>query len=393
MKHVVGNQKHIRNMNESLAIDLILRHGKISRADISREIGLSKPTVSSVVSRLLELNLIREIGPGENAQGRKATLLQLNQNALFVVGIDFSVKKSRVALANLNGDIVAQSTLGMNESGPESYMARLADHVTAVLQQYQLDWNVIHYVSFGVPAVVTPETGTTSFMVDELEAFKPFLSQPYLNRLFPANVILENDVNLSALAEYRYGVARKAPIFSYLSLGAGVGSALMSDGVLYRGSNGAAGEIGELLSPSGVKLEQCLSAQYIKNETAKYRELSDKLCCYGHQKFVDELFALVAVEDPEAVKVIREYGHFLAIAIQNLCVMYDPNIIVIGGSIGRHSDVLIPLVRPFLTKFLPVTPKLSGTELGENSVVIGAVGLAVKRSFDFIKNNLLVQES
>lgn len=107
---MAGTPQYIRNLNENLIMDALITQGSMSRADISRQTGLSKPTVSSAVEHLIERNLVKETGRADNAQGRKATLIQFNETAYYVCGIDIGATRIRIALSDLNGQIIAYDT-------------------------------------------------------------------------------------------------------------------------------------------------------------------------------------------------------------------------------------------------------------------------------------------
>ena len=107
---MAGTPQYIRNLNENLIMDALITQGSMSRADISRQTGLSKPTVSSAVEHLIGRNLVKETGRADNAQGRKATLIQFNETAYYVCGVDIGATRIRIALSDLNGKMIAYAT-------------------------------------------------------------------------------------------------------------------------------------------------------------------------------------------------------------------------------------------------------------------------------------------
>lgn len=217
---MAGSPQYIRNLNENLIMDALIAAGAMSRADISRQTGLSKPTVSSAIEHLIKRNLVLETGRADNAQGRKATLIRFNETAYYVCGIDIGATRIRIALSDLNGEIMDYRTypmLSVQSGDPErtALLDVLRSHMDELLTENQLNWEQIRCVGFGIPGVVVPESGDIDRIVAPLEGLGKLLSLESLSGAFPCEVILENDVNLAALGEYRGGAAAESNLFIF----------------------------------------------------------------------------------------------------------------------------------------------------------------------------------
>ncbi|WP_339187897.1 ROK family protein [Paenibacillus sp. FSL R5-0490] len=391
---MAGTPQYIRNLNENLIMDALITQGTMSRADISRQTGLSKPTVSLAVEHLIDRNLVREMGPADNAQGRKATLIRFNETAYYVCGIDIGATRIRIALSDLNGEIIAYRTYpmvvqGAYERGEATMLELLRSHMNELLDENHLNWDQIQCIGFGIPGVVLPESGRINRIVDPLAGLEEAFSLESLSGAFPCEVILENDVNLAALGEYRSGVAAGYPLFVFFSIGTGTGAGIMVHGQLLRGLGGLTGEIAEMLVDDGRRLEEVLSADGLMQLAKDYLDQHDELLLEAADSGADalhrhltpeKLFEAARSGEVEALDILQQYSQKIASALRQISVVLAPDLIVLGGGVGGNGDVLLPLLRQIISEQFPVQPQLICSKLGEQAVVTGAVQVAIQQT-------------
>ncbi|WP_338543534.1 ROK family transcriptional regulator [Paenibacillus tundrae] len=387
---MAGTPQYIRNLNENLILDALIAHGMLSRADISRQTGLSKPTVSSAVEHLITRNLVLETGRADNAQGRKATLIRFNELAYYICGVDIGATRIRIALSNLNGEILDYQTYPMSiqQSEPgqrEQLLQTVRKHMDELLRQNHLNWNEIQCIGFGIPGVVLPGSGEISRIVDPLAELEQALSLESLSATFPCEVILDNDVNLAALGEYRDGAASDSELFVFISLGVGTGAGIMVNGQLLRGMRGLTGEVAEMMQ-EGRRLEDVLSAGGLIDmaanllDEAQLQHNDPRIIELRSQLTPEKLFEAARQGNSYAVKVIKKYCQMLALALRNISVFLAPHLIVLGGGIGGNGDVLLPHLQEMMNEQFPVQPELICSKLGERAVVTGAVHIALQQT-------------
>ncbi|WP_340401710.1 ROK family transcriptional regulator [Paenibacillus sp. FSL H8-0079] len=396
---MAGTPQYIRNLNENLIMDALITQGTMSRADISRQTGLSKPTVSSAVEHLIDRNLVKETGRADNAQGRKATLIRFNETAYYVCGIDLGATRIRIALSDLNGEIIAYRTYPMivqaaNDRAEATMLELLRSHMNALLDENHLNWNQIQCIGFGIPGVVLPDLGRINRIVDPLAGLEQAFSLESLSGAFPCEVILENDVNLAALGEYRTGAAAGCPLFVFFSIGTGTGAGIMVHGQLLRGLGGLTGEIAEMLMEDGRRLEEVLSADGLMQLAKRYLNPHDELLEVADSGVdinadaddlrrhltPEMLFEAARSGEVEALEILKQYSQMIASALRQISVVLAPELIVLGGGIGGNGDVLLPLLRQNISEQFPVQPQLICSKLGEQAVVTGAVQVAVQQT-------------
>lgn len=391
---MAGTPQYIRNLNENLIMDALITQGTMSRAEISRQTGLSKPTVSLAVEHLIDRNLLREMGPADNAQGRKATLIRFNETAYYVCGIDIGATRIRIALSDLNGEIIAYRTYPMviqeaYERAEATMLELLRSHMNELLDENHLNWDQIQCIGFGIPGVVLPESGRINRIVDPLAGLEEAFSLESLSGAFPCEVILENDVNLAALGEYRSGVVAGYPLFVFFSIGTGTGAGIMVHGQLLRGLGGLTGEIAEMLVDDGRRLEEVLSADGLMQLAKDYLDQHDELLLEAADSGADDLHRHLTPEklfeaarsgEVEALDILQQYSQKIASALRQISVVLAPDLIVLGGGVGGNGDVLLPLLRQIISEQFPVQPQLICSKLGEQAVVTGAVQVAIQQT-------------
>ncbi|AIQ51823.1 ROK family transcriptional regulator [Paenibacillus sp. FSL R7-0331] len=385
-----GTPKAMRNMNEMLILDRIIAGGPQSRADLSRETGLSKPTISSAVAQLIGRGLVRETGRAENAQGRKATLLEFNQKCFYTIGVDLGATRIRMALADMGGEICHYKQLVMpaeNLAEPD-FQAFLVQGFDELLAEAGLNWDSIQSAAFGIPGVVDPADGKVSELVSPLGGREATLKLTALTQLFPVPVVTENDVNLAALAEYTLSGQGFSGSLLYFSIGEGTGGGLILGREIYRGLGGGAGELANVMLSAG-RLEDILSAGGLK-------QLASRISA-EHDSSANPLFAEPGVSAEQifdevrsgnalAESILDAYCGLLAEALGSISAVIAPERIVLGGGIGGNGDLLLHRLEAGLAQ-LHRKPQLSVSGNGDKDVVLGAIQIAIQAAFRNIRGH------
>ena len=238
----VGTPSLLRAINERTILDLIHSQGPLSRAQVARVSGLSKPTVSLALTGLLDAQLVREVGRSRGERGPSALLYELNPQAGLVVGIDIGRRWVRAAIADIAGAIVARRDEHAKVGSARLLIGQVGAVARRLATEAGVDWSHVTHATIGSPGVFDPEHGYVA-MAPNLPGWgRTGLVQAVRDEL-GTNVSFENDVNLAALAEATHGLGRNVSNFVFLSVGTGVGMGLVIDGRVYRGSHGAAGEV------------------------------------------------------------------------------------------------------------------------------------------------------
>src|SRR5438874_4063105 len=245
----------LKHLNERTVLEAIRASAPISRAEISRRVGISKPTVSSALRSLEDAGLVREAPQAPDGPSYGAVFFAPVPDAAFVVGLDLGSRFLRGAVCDLAGQIRARQDVELRGTDADGALDAIAELHASLVDAAALPAGRIDGVVLGIPGVVESGTGTLR------------LTQPYIRglegRAFGAEtqdrlglrVKVENDINLAAVGERWAGVARGVDDFAFLSIGTGTGLGLVLGGELHRGNHGPAGEVDWALAGVGADVD------------------------------------------------------------------------------------------------------------------------------------------
>jgi predicted NBD/HSP70 family sugar kinase len=378
------NQRRLRSSNERLLLER-LRAAPASRAQLARETGLSKPTVSSALASLEAAGLVREAGHHTPERGRAAVLYAPDPSAGHALGIDIGRDWLRVALADLDGTVVARADV-RNKARTSRTMADLvvatAHRVVAGSPVAPAD--VVHAV-VGTPGVYDPAARRVRYAMHLPGWGRAGLFDRMRDEL-GVPLAVHNDANLAAVGEHAFGVGAGSRLFVYVMIGTGLGMGIVADGRPFTGASGAAGEIGFLPLDGHAPdtppdtLEDAVSAEAVV-KTARALGMTGGTAGALTAKSV---FEAARAGDPAAVRAVRQEGERLAHTVAAVAAVLDPELVVLGGGVGHSADLLLRTVRDTLRRLTPLRPKVAASTLGEDAVLLGAVATARATARDVV---------
>ena len=232
----------LKRLNEQTVLELVRDLAPVSRAEISRRAGISKPTVSLALRSLVEAGLVRESAEAPSGPSYGAVYFEPVPEAALVLGLDLGARFLRGAICDLSGTIRARQDVELQGADAERALAAVAELRDALVAATDLPGELIDGVVVGVPGVTGAADGTLQLAanVPGLEG-RPFEAE--LEARLGLPITLENDINLAALGERWLGVARGVDDFVFLSVGTGMGAGIVLRGELHTGRHGFAGEI------------------------------------------------------------------------------------------------------------------------------------------------------
>ncbi len=388
MEHVVrpGTPSLLRAINARTLFDLIIGMEPISAAQLSRYSGMSKPTVAQVLAHLEGRRLIRPAGRSSGGRGPAARLYEVDPSAGWVVGIDVGRTFVRAAIADLKGGLLARRDERSRVRSSKTLIGQIGQVGRAVASEGGVGWRRVTFTVVGSPGVYEPALGHV-VLAHNLPGWQRRDLLPALTQELGPHLELENDVNLAALGEQRLGAGKGVANFVFLQVGAGLGAGLILEGRLFRGATGAAGEVGYL--PLGAEdphdrasrrfgaLETDIAARGIARTARKL----------GMRGSLDprRIFAAARRGDAIAGRVVDVEAERMAQAIAAIVPVIDPELVVLGGGVGRNGDLLLEPVRRELRALSPFSPRIEVSTLGEDAALQGALMVAL----DAARNRLL----
>jgi predicted NBD/HSP70 family sugar kinase len=292
-----------------------------------------------------------------------------------VLGVDFGARAVRAAICDLNGEVRAREEIRSRGSVAERIDV-LASTCRSLLRTSKLPVDLLENAVIALPAVVSPTDGKVSSA--DLAGLGSGDLREQLEEALRVPVRLENDVNLAAIAEQRHGVAQGVADFAFLLVGAGLGAAVVLDWKLYRGHNGAAGELDAVRSGRSDDVDPCAAAiAKVAAEAAAGKETALEPPYEAR-----EIFAVARDGDAVASAVVEETARRIALHILPLAATLDLPLVVLGGSVGANAELLEP-VRRHLEEWLPFpAPRVEVSALGEAAVIEGALAAGVDAALE-----------
>lgn len=369
---------------------LIWAERAISRADIARLTGLSRSTVSEIVTELLATGLVREAGEGESRGGRRPIVLEFQDDACVILGVDMGATHVSVALTDLRGQVLAWENCEYPvRSDPAGTRAVIADFCERCLAQWGGTRQRLVGIGIAVPCWVDPKH-QERLSTHVLPAWQGRTGFEGLRQQFGVPVLVDNDANLGAVAERWWGAGRGFDDFTYIKVATGVGAGHMVGGRIARGAGGVAGEIGHVAidlsgDPCDCGNRGCLQTFVGASAlVARARRLLPDYpdsTLHGVELTGDAVEDAALADDPLGDRVIRDAAEFLGIAVSGILNLMNPAAVIIGGAIARMGDrLLVPLRETVLRRTFVsslATCEIVTSALGPRGIAIGAATLVL----------------
>jgi predicted NBD/HSP70 family sugar kinase len=370
----------LRDLNERTVLETIRDRAPISRAEISRRVGISKPTVSVALESLREAGLVREAANDREGPKYGATFFEPVPEAALVLGLDLGARFLRGAVCDLRGNVRARQDVELPGADVHVVLDAAAELRTRLLAAGQLPAGALDGAVAGVPGVVESPTGQVG-LATNIPGLEGLRIGPALQERLGVPVTVENDVSLAAVGEQWRGIAQGLDDFAFLSVGTGLGCGLVLRGELHRGHHGAAGEVDYALG-GDVERENDPAAVGVSAYAARLAAEGrlpttlappyDVRAIFGAARAGDELARAVVAEETE-----RIVAHVLPIA-----AVVDVALVVLGGGIGANADLLLEPIRALLAERCPYPPRVEVSSLGDAAVLTGALAVGLRAALD-----------
>ncbi len=379
----------LRELNERTVLDVVRHLRSVSRAEVARRTGLSKPTVSLALRTLEASGLVRPVGHETGRPGRAGVLYEPIADAAIAAGVEVTVGGVRAVAVDLDGTVLVEAA--ERHDGSTATAEAIFDSVASCIRSMER-WvgRSFSSIVLGTPGVVDPVTGVLTHVgtIDALEGTAP--AAAILQRTGrPVSVL--NDVDLVALGEQAEGHGRDVDDFAVLWIGSGLGSALVLGGRLHVGHHGIAGEIAEVPFARAVR-SLSVGASVDGPEDGAHEFVEHGVDAHGvaalaerlgrrAPRDADHLELATGVLDDALLQgavgaaVLAELARWTSWYVTTLAALLDPELVVLAGPIGSH-DALRPAVEGHVAEQLAVPPRLESSKLGHRSVLAGAGAVA-----------------
>lgn len=370
----------LKRLNERTVLEAIRNGSPISRAEISRRAGISKPTVSLALQSLVDAGLVREAHRGPGGPSYGAVFFEPVPEAAFVVGLDLGVRFLRGAVCDLSGEVRTRQDIELRGVDADGALDAIAALKESLIAGASLPPERIDGVVLGVPGMIDSAKGTLQLTSPNIPGLEGRAFGTDAEQRLGVAVTLENDVNLAAVGERWSGVAQGVDDFAFLSIGTGMGMGLILGGELHRGNHGAAGEVDWALA--GISDQVDPSAEGVAALGARVAPDGWSGTSLTPPYDAREIFAAARGGDAVARTVVEEVARRIAAHIAPVAAVADPALVVLGGGIGTNGDLLLTPVRRLLSAWMPYPPRVEISSLGEAAVLMGALAVGLRSALD-----------
>jgi predicted NBD/HSP70 family sugar kinase len=387
-----GTPSLLRRLNSAAVLRAIREQGPISRAELARLVGISKPTVNEAVELLRRAGYVSEAvadGDGQPRRpGRRARLLTFRGDLGHVLGIDIGASNLVAVVADLSGAVVARErrrVRAAERASADALLAAARSVAAQALRSARLEQDEPRAVGVGTPGIVDPASGRVT-LAPQLGGWEGIQLGRRVERWFGSPILVDNEVHLSLLAERWRGAAQGIDNALFVQIGVGIGGGILIGGDVYRGAHGAAGEIGylPLFEAGGDGLGPFEAAAggtaYAALGRSAARPGSALLeLAGGDPDAVDAevVFAAAARGDPSAREILETLVERLARGVAAALVVLNPSTLIVGGGVSRAGGELLEPLEERLRALVPLPPRVVLSELGDEAVALGAAKLAL----------------
>lgn len=371
----IANQEMIRDNNRRLVLEYIVNNPPVSRADLSKQLKLTKATISAIVQDLLAQNLILEIGSAKTSLGRKPILLEFNQQYGYALAIDVRPRQILTLISDLKGE---NCHVQEYPFPPEVQLLPLLSRIIQeTLEQYEQKTRKVLGISIGIYGVVQKNQ----------VLFTPYypLPHPDLGRLleeeFHIPVLVENEANLSVLGESAFHCNCRNMI--HINVHDGIGMGILIDSHLYKGKDGYAGEFGHtILFPDGKPCpcgnQGCF--ELYASEKAILEEYGKRV---GKEKVsIDEFLSDYSQKVPQAHDMMKLFVKYMSIGINNLINTFNTDLIVLNSSFSNYIPDINARIVDYLARHQNRNCRISPSSLQDISGLIGGIRLGSEHFLD-----------
>ena len=356
-----------------------------TRSELQQVTGLARSTVTIKVEALLEAQYLVEDGSIVDGRGRPAMRLRVNDQATTVLVADLGATHGRLAVSTAGGEVLAESVIeSAIDTGPNAVLATVIDGLESLLTDSGRDRGTVRGVGLGLPGPVDWHSGRVARSIS-MPGWDDYPVRDDLRHHFGVPAVVDNDANLLGLGEQRRTYP-SAHLVVFVKIGTGIGSSVIVDGALLRGSESAEGDIGHAKIPGVTETCSSCGAPGCLAATASGRAMVRDLHQLGHRAVTArDVVDLVRQGNPDAVRLVTAAGRALGDVLSTAVSLLNPDVVVIGGDVAHAHEHLLRGVRetllsrgqPLATAHLQIAP----SRLGDRAGITGAAAMVADEVF------------
>lgn len=373
-------------------------NGSSTITDLSKELDLSVPTVTKFISEMCEDGYINDYGKLETAGGRHPSLYGLNPESGYFIGVDIKKFGLNIGLINFKGDMVElQMNIPYRFENTTQALEELCKLVSNFIKKTSIAKDKILNISFNISGRVNPESGYSFSQFNFSE--RPLAE--ILSEKIGYPVCIDNDTRAMTYGEYLKGCVKGEKNIIFVNVSWGLGIGIIIDGKVYTGKSGFSGEFGHLNTFDNEILCHCGKKGCLETEASGFALhrillerikagensiLSNRTSAKDNPLTLDEIIAAVNKEDLLCIEIVEEIGQKLGKQIAGLINIFNPELVIIGGTLSLTDDYITQPIKTAVRKYsLNLVNKdsiISTSKLRDRAGIVGACMLARSRMFE-----------
>ncbi|MCB9453010.1 MAG: ROK family transcriptional regulator [Anaerolineaceae bacterium] len=320
-----GNRDLIKEMNRSLLLNIIRREGQLSRKQLTEISGLSVGAVSGIVAEMLANQWIMEVGEGDFTGGRRQTMIKLNSQAGYAVGLKLMEDRAVIAVTNFESRIIEYTERAISsQASPEQIIDEIAMIIQSTLDDSKIAFNKLFGIGIGLAGVIRSKEGIVRY--SPFFGWREFPLAGMLEEKLQRPVWIDNDVNTLTLTEQLFGAGTHHANFLVITIGRGIGLGVVINSQLYQGVNGGAGEVGHMI------LSQQPDVGYRPlEEVAADPAVVAHVAQYHPVKTLGDVVILAEAGDDHAIQALADSGEKIGVGLANVINILNPELVIISG--------------------------------------------------------------
>jgi predicted NBD/HSP70 family sugar kinase len=384
-KMIALDHSDIKTNNKKRIINLLSKERELTKLDISRKLDISVPTVATIVGELLEEGIVEEAGMATSTGGRKPVIIRFLPDSRYSIGVDLGRDYVRAVLTNLDSKIIEDRRKELAAITENEVLSVMKALIEELMDSHLEEKGKLLGIGVSLPGTVNEKElvleVATNFRLKNM-SFKE------LHNHFQLPVFLENEANAGAIGESRLGVAKDLKSLIYVSVTEGIGGGIFIDNDMYKGRERRAGEIGHMCIAKDGRQCNCgrkgcwetyaSNRAFVKDYNQKRNE---------KVKNISQVIQRFEAGEEIAAEVVEEYIDNLAEGIESLIFIFNPDYIVIGGEISKHSNIFNNKLsnRIFSNNefYKEGDVNILFSSLGEDSNILGASLIPILDNFGF----------
>jgi len=392
-----ATRQQTKSHNQKLVLKTIYQHGQISRADIARQTGLTRTTVSNLVAEIIEAGLVEEVGLEPSTGGKPATLLSVVDDSRHLIGIDLANSEFRGGILDLRGCLKQRRSLPVNDRNGEAALELVYELIDQLIASAS---SPLLGIGIGSPGLMDARRGVVRQSVNLNWRNLPL--RKLLKARYRVPVYIANDSQVAALGEYTFGQNSGISNLVVVKIGRGIGAGIIINGRLFFGDGFGAGEIGHIMAVENGQLCRCghfgcletlVSSQAIVQQAQAIagrdsRSALHRFAPYPEAINTETVLKAFEIGDPALRDVINRVGYYLGIGVANLVGVLNIQKVVIAGSVARFGQALLEPIRAEVQQrsmeMLARDTHIELSKLGQDIVVQGSAALLLTQELELV---------